>query len=80
MIPVAKFIKFFCKDFINRFSTEIIFALYRSKISDLVEYPVSGVGLNGNPITMSYSEGFSQIADRPDIYDNFIQIKSENWK
>lgn len=26
---------------------------------NLVEYPRSGVGLNGNPITMSYSEGFS---------------------
>lgn len=34
----------------------------------LVEYPGSGVGLNGNPVTMSYSEGFSLLAPENDHF------------
>lgn len=32
----------------------------------LVEFPGSGVGLNGNPVTMSYTEGFSFFAPEKD--------------
>ncbi|UJH92359.1 hypothetical protein LZ575_07480 [Antarcticibacterium sp. 1MA-6-2] len=35
------------------------FSPYPHRQMNLVEYPASGVGLNGNPVTMSYSEGFS---------------------
>ncbi len=35
------------------------FSPYPHSQMNLVEYPGSGVGLNGNPVTMSYSEGFS---------------------
>ena len=35
------------------------FSPYPHRQMNLVEYPGNGVGLNGNPVTMSYSEGFS---------------------
>lgn len=35
------------------------FSPYPHSQMNVVEYPGNGVGLNGNPVTMSYSEGFS---------------------
>ena len=42
-----------------------IFSPYQHEVLRLVEYPGKG-GLNGNPVTMSYSESFYAMGTKPD--------------